>query len=63
MRRIPTSPAGKTYFNSTPLGRAVTGDRASEGDANVNVFPDGSTHKGNDIPAFLPLRSDGQSRR
>jgi len=45
---------GKTYFNTTPLGRAVTGTgivRAMQADG-VNVFGDGSTHKGNDIQRF-----------
>ena len=43
--------AGKTYFNTTPLGRAVTGTllvRAMHDDA-VDVWGDGSTYKGNDI--------------
>ena len=46
--------AGKKYFNTTPLGRAVTATaivRAMRED-NVNVFGDGSTHKGNDIQRF-----------
>jgi argininosuccinate synthase len=45
---------GKKYFNTTPLGRAVTGTaivRAMIGD-DVHVFGDGSTHKGNDIQRF-----------
>jgi argininosuccinate synthase len=45
---------GKKYFNTTPLGRAVTSTaivRAMRGDG-VNVFGDGSTHKGNDIQRF-----------
>ncbi|MBK9071087.1 MAG: argininosuccinate synthase [Myxococcales bacterium] len=45
---------GKTYFNTTPLGRAVTTTaiiRAMAADG-VNVFGDGSTHKGNDIQRF-----------
>lgn len=45
---------GKTYFNTTPLGRAVTGTRlvqAMEEDG-VNVWGDGSTYKGNDIERF-----------
>ena len=48
------STAGKRYFNTTPLGRAVTGTalvRAMLEDG-VNVFGDGSTHKGNDIQRF-----------
>src|SRR5678815_539099 len=46
--------AGKKYFNTTPLGRAVTTTaiiRAMRDDG-VNVFSDGSTHKGNDIQRF-----------
>ena len=45
---------GKKYFNTTPLGRAVTSTaivRAMREDG-VNVFGDGSTHKGNDIQRF-----------
>jgi argininosuccinate synthase len=45
---------GKTYFNTTPLGRAVTGTllvQAMAGDA-VDVWGDGSTYKGNDIERF-----------
>ncbi len=46
--------AGKTYFNTTPIGRAVTGTmlvRSMEKDG-VNVWGDGSTYKGNDIERF-----------
>jgi argininosuccinate synthase len=46
--------AGKTYFNTTPLGRAVTGTllvRAMKDDG-VDVWGDGSTYKGNDIERF-----------
>ena len=46
--------AGRTYFNTTPLGRAVTGTmlvRAMRED-DVNVWGDGSTYKGNDIERF-----------
>ena len=46
--------AGKTYFNTTPLGRAVTGTllvRAMHDD-NVDIWGDGSTYKGNDIERF-----------
>ena len=46
--------AGKTYFNTTPLGRAVTGTllvRAMHEDG-VDVWGDGSTYKGNDIERF-----------
>jgi argininosuccinate synthase len=45
---------GKKYFNTTPLGRAVTTTaiiRAMRQD-DVHVFGDGSTHKGNDIQRF-----------
>src|SRR5512139_3260120 len=45
---------GKKYFNTTPLGRAVTATaiiRAMRED-DVHVFGDGSTHKGNDIQRF-----------
>ena len=45
---------GRKYFNTTPLGRAVTTTaiiRAMREDG-VNVFGDGSTHKGNDIQRF-----------
>lgn len=48
------STAGKFYFNSTPLGRAVTGTRlvqAMEEDG-VAIWGDGSTYKGNDIERF-----------
>jgi argininosuccinate synthase len=46
--------SGKTYFNTTPLGRAVTGTllvRAMLED-NVSIWGDGSTYKGNDIERF-----------
>ncbi len=46
--------AGRTYFNTTPLGRAVTGTylvRAMRSD-EVHVWGDGSTYKGNDIERF-----------
>ncbi|WP_313814256.1 argininosuccinate synthase [Glutamicibacter sp.] len=45
---------GKSYFNTTPLGRAVTGTllvRAMREDG-VDVWGDGSTYKGNDIERF-----------
>ena len=45
---------GKTYFNTTPLGRAVTGTllvRAMAED-EVSIWGDGSTFKGNDIERF-----------
>ena len=46
--------AGKTYFNTTPLGRAVTGTllvQAMHADG-VDIWGDGSTYKGNDIERF-----------
>jgi argininosuccinate synthase len=45
---------GKKYFNTTPLGRAVTttGIVRAMVDDDVHVFGDGSTHKGNDIQRF-----------
>jgi len=48
------STAGITYFNTTPLGRAVTGTMlvAAMKDDNVNIWGDGSTYKGNDIERF-----------
>ncbi|MCV2354103.1 argininosuccinate synthase [Paucibacter sp. B2R-40] len=48
------STAGITYFNTTPLGRAVTGTMlvaAMQAD-DVNIWGDGSTFKGNDIERF-----------
>jgi argininosuccinate synthase len=45
---------GRTYFNTTPLGRAVTGTllvRAMQED-DVSIWGDGSTYKGNDIERF-----------
>jgi len=45
---------GKTYFNTTPLGRAVTGTmlvKAMQEDG-VSIWGDGSTYKGNDIERF-----------
>src|SRR5579875_682129 len=48
------STAGVTYFNTTPLGRAVTGTMlvtAMQQD-DVNIWGDGSTFKGNDIERF-----------
>lgn len=48
------STAGQTYFNTTPLGRAVTGTMlvAAMRDDDVNIWGDGSTFKGNDIERF-----------
>ena len=46
--------AGRYYYNTTPLGRAVTGTllvRAMMEDG-VNIWGDGSTYKGNDIERF-----------
>ena len=48
------STAGITYFNTTPLGRAVTGTMlivAMKQD-DVHIWGDGSTFKGNDIERF-----------
>ncbi len=48
------STGGRKYYNTTPLGRAVTATaiiRAMRDDG-VDVFGDGSTHKGNDIQRF-----------
>jgi argininosuccinate synthase len=45
---------GRAYFNTTPLGRAVTGTmlvRAMQSD-DVHIWGDGSTFKGNDIERF-----------
>jgi argininosuccinate synthase len=43
-----------TYFNTTPLGRAVTGTMlvAAMKEDDVNIWGDGSTFKGNDIERF-----------
>ena len=48
------STAGVTYFNTTPLGRAVTGTMlvAAMKQDDVNIWGDGSTFKGNDIERF-----------
>jgi argininosuccinate synthase len=48
------STAGATYFNTTPLGRAVTGTSlvVAMREDGVNVWGDGSTYKGNDIERF-----------
>lgn len=45
---------GATYFNTTPLGRAVTGTAlvAAMREDGVNIWGDGSTYKGNDIERF-----------
>jgi len=46
--------AGKRYFNTTPLGRAVTGTMLVRAMAehDVEIWGDGSTYKGNDIERF-----------
>ncbi len=48
------STAGRTYFNTTPLGRAVTGTKlvAAMAEDSVDIWGDGSTYKGNDIERF-----------
>jgi argininosuccinate synthase len=48
------STAGVTYFNTTPLGRAVTGTMlvAAMKEDEVSIWGDGSTFKGNDIERF-----------
>ncbi len=48
------STAGVTYFNTTPLGRAVTGTLlvVAMRDDDVHIWGDGSTYKGNDIERF-----------
>lgn len=45
---------GKQYFNTTPLGRAVTGTLLVRAmlDDHVSIWGDGSTYKGNDIERF-----------
>ena len=46
--------AGRRYFNTTPLGRAVTGTLLVQamGEHGVDIWGDGSTYKGNDIERF-----------
>jgi len=46
--------AGRRYFNTTPLGRAVTGTMLVRAMAEhgVDIWGDGSTYKGNDIERF-----------
>ncbi|GMU71965.1 MAG: argininosuccinate synthase [Burkholderiales bacterium] len=48
------STAGATYFNTTPLGRAVTGTMlvVAMREDDVHIWGDGSTYKGNDIERF-----------
>jgi argininosuccinate synthase len=46
--------AGRRYFNTTPLGRAVTGTLLVRvmSEHGVEIWGDGSTYKGNDIERF-----------
>ena len=46
--------AGRTYFNTTPLGRAVTGTLLVQAmsEHGIDIWGDGSTYKGNDIERF-----------
>ncbi len=48
------STAGVTYFNTTPIGRAVTGTMlvSAMKEDDVSIWGDGSTFKGNDIERF-----------
>jgi len=48
------STGGATYFNTTPLGRAVTGTMLvlAMREDEVGIWSDGSTYKGNDIERF-----------
>ena len=48
------STGGMPYFNTTPLGRAVTGTMlvTTMKEDDVNIWGDGSTYKGNDIERF-----------
>ena len=48
------STAGQLYFNTTPLGRAVTGTMlvSAMQEDDVHIWGDGSTYKGNDIERF-----------
>jgi argininosuccinate synthase len=47
--------AGRKYFNTTPLGRAVTGTMLVDAmrQDGVEIWGDGSTYKGNDIERFF----------
>jgi len=49
------SSGGRKYYNTTPLGRAVTTTAIvrAMGEDDVHIFGDGSTHKGNDIQRFF----------
>ena len=53
-RAFHVSTAGLPYFNTTPIGRAVTGTMlvAAMQQDDVNIWGDGSTFKGNDIERF-----------
>lgn len=46
--------AGRKYYNTTPLGRAVTGTMLTNAmqEDDVDIWADGSTYKGNDIERF-----------
>jgi argininosuccinate synthase len=46
--------AGRRYFNTTPLGRAVTGTLLvrAMAEQSIEIWGDGSTYKGNDIERF-----------
>ncbi len=48
------STGGAAYFNTTPLGRAVTGTLlvVAMREDGVGIWSDGSTYKGNDIERF-----------
>src|SRR5882762_6895307 len=48
------STAGVPYFNTTPIGRAVTGTMlvVAMKEDDVHIWGDGSTYKGNDIERF-----------
>lgn len=48
------STGGMPYFNTTPLGRAVTGTMlvTAMAEDDVHIWGDGSTYKGNDIERF-----------
>ena len=52
--RSTSRPPGRRYFNTTPLGRAVTGTLLVRAMAEhgVEIWGDGSTYKGNDIERF-----------
>ena len=52
--RSTSRPAGVTYFNTTPIGRAVTGTMLviAMREDDVHIWGDGSTYKGNDIERF-----------